>query len=150
MADANFQDLLNQPVEEVVRPKPLPVGTYVWTIGDYKFDKSTKKQTDFVQFTLTPSMPLDDVDQEELSAALGDKVLTDKGQKVDFYLTGDAIWRLDEFLLEHVGTEKGLTRAEQIASTKGMQVQGYVSHTPSNRDANTIYANISQFSKYEG
>lgn len=150
MAEANFQDLLNQPVEEVKRPKPLPVGSYVFNIGDYKFDKSAKKQTDFVQFNLTPIQPLDDVDQSELSEALGEKTLSDKGQKVDFYLTGEAIYRLDEFLLDYVGTTKGNTRTEQIAEAKGMQVVGYISHSPSQRDANTIYANISQFSKYEG
>lgn len=150
MAEANFQDLLNQPVEEVKRPKPLPVGSYVFNIGDYKFDKSSKKQTDFVQFSLTPIQPLDDVDQSELSEALGEKTLSDKGQKVDFYLTGEAIYRLDEFLLDFVGTTKGNTRTEQIAEAKGMQVVGYISHSPSQRDANTIYANITQFSKYEG
>lgn len=149
MADANFQDLLSQPVSEVSRPKPLPVGSYVFMISDFKFDESRQKKTKFVQFVLKPVMALDDVDQSELSESLGDKTLSDKEFKQDFYLTGDAIWRLDEFLLESVGTTADTPRMEQINEAKGQQVRGYISHQPSARDANMIYANISQFTKHE-
>jgi hypothetical protein len=150
MADANFQALLSQPVSEVERPKPLPAGSYVFTVTDFKFDKSAKKKTDFVRFELTPNQPMDDVDAEELKAALGDKTLTDKKMRSDYYITPDSMWRLDEFLLEQLGHEPGQERAEMIQASKGMQVVGMVSHRPSDRDENVVYAEISQFAKYEG
>lgn len=147
---SDFRSLLDQEVTEVERPKPLPAGNYVYNVGDYKFDKSRQKQTDFVQITLTPVMAQEDVDQEELAAALGDKSLSDKGTKVDFYLTPDAIWRLDEFLIEKLGISEPMSRTARLEQMAGKQVVGQLSHTPSARDANVIYANITAFAPYEG
>ena len=49
---ANFEDILDKPATEIDRPKPLPIGEYVWTIqGLPRYDKSKEKQTPFYEFT---------------------------------------------------------------------------------------------------
>lgn len=148
---ANFRSLLDQDVTEVERPKPLPTGSYVFTVSDYKFDKSSKKKTDFTQFEVTPTQALDDVDQEELAAvlAVGDKTLTDKKMKLDYYMTPEAMWRLDEFLLDHLGHEGG-KRSVMIEASKGMQFVGMIGHETSDRDENVKFARIVSFAKYDG
>jgi hypothetical protein len=147
---SDFRSLLDAPVNEIERPKPLPAGNYVWTVGEHKFDKSRQKQTDFVQIELTPVMAQEDVDAQELSAALGDKSLGDFKKKVDFYLTPDAIWRLQEFLIEKLGFEKGKTVSEMLGEMAGRQVVGQLSHQPSAKDENVIYSNLTAFAKYDG
>lgn len=143
--------MLDESVDEVVRPKPLPAGNYVFNVGEYKLGKSAKKGTDFVSITLTPVQPQEDVDADELSASLGDKTLADKSMKVDFYLTQDALWRLDEFLMEKLGlNEKGQSRSQRLEAMAGRQVVGQISHSPSARDENVVYANITAFAPYEG
>lgn len=145
MAEADFQSLLDQPVTEVDRPKPQPIGTYVFNVADYEFGKSKQKQTDYVQFKLVPISAEEDVDQEELTEFLGDKSLSDKSFKQDYYLTKDAVWRLNEFLLDYLKIEPGVPLREMIEMAKGMQVRGVIGHSPSQRDANIVYANITQF-----
>lgn len=147
---SDFRNLLDQEVTEVERPKPLPAGNYVMNVGEYKFDKSSKKQTDFVQFKLTPVEAQADVDADELSAALGEKQLSDFGRTVDFYMTPDAMWRLDEFLLDKLGCTPGTKRTAMLEEAVGKQVVAQVSLVPSQRDANVMYANITAFAKYEG
>lgn len=145
----DFQSLLDKPVTEVDRPKPQPEGTYVFNVADYKFDKSAKKKTDFVQFELVPVQAMEDVDQDQLTEFLGDKTLTDKKFKADYYLTDDAIWRLHEFLLDHLKMEKGPPLRELIEAAKGQQVLGVIGHSPSQRDENVVYANIVRFAAVE-
>lgn len=146
----DFRSLLDTEVTEVERPKPLAAGNYVWNVGEYKFDKSAKKKTDFVQFKLTPVSAQEDVDQAELALALGEKSLSDFSKNVDFYLTKDAVWRLDEFLLEKLGCEPGQSRTAMIESAVGRQVVGQISLTPSDKDENVMYANLTAFAKYDG
>lgn len=147
---SDFRALLDQEVTTVERPKPLPAGNYVFNVGEYEFGKSAKKGTDFVTIKLTPIMAQEDVDAEELATALGDKSLTDKGFKVDFYLTPDALWRLDEFLIEKLGMTEPMSRTARLEQLAGKQVVGQVSHTKSRNDENIIYANITAFAKYDG
>src|SRR6185437_1001481 len=48
----SFSYILDKPATEIDRPKPLPVGTYTWSIqGLPKHDKSREKQTPYVEFT---------------------------------------------------------------------------------------------------
>ena len=68
----NFSNILDKPATDVERPRPLPVGTYLTVIqGLPRYDKSSKKQTDFVEFTHQIVSALDDVDPDELAAAGG-------------------------------------------------------------------------------
>jgi len=98
----NFaKTLLDEVVDHVERPKTLPVGSYIATVGQWETGESKQKKTPFVRFPLRFVSALDDVDADELEAAGG---ASGKQARLDFYTTEDAIYRLDAFH-EHCGED---------------------------------------------
>lgn len=151
MNTANFGSILDRAPSSVERPKPAPVGTYRTIIsGLPKFDKSTKKQTEYVEFTHKFVSAGDDVDQEALGAYLSNpdgtkKALTDVTMKNTYYLTDNSLWRLKEFL-EHCGfdmDDKDVSFRQAIESTVNQEVGVYVAHEASN-DGTSIFAKIAK------
>jgi hypothetical protein len=146
MAEPNFGAILDRPSSEIERPKPLPVGHYLTvTQGLPRFDKSTKKQTEFAEFTLKFLQPLDDVDPEELKT-FGE--LTDKTMTHTFYLTEKSAYRLKEFMVEDLGIEEADTLRAMIDETPNRQVVVQIKHTPSD-DGKSMYANIASTQRAE-
>ena len=140
MNSPNFSSLLDEAPTEVNRPKPLPPGTYIWTVqAPVVYDKSTKKGTPYAQFTLRCIGAMDDVDQEELAEAGG---FDGKTIKATFYETEDAIYRLDEFH-EHCGLDltKKASRRTRNDEVINSQVLGTIRHRTSN-DGTQIYAEL--------
>ena len=98
----NFGSILDRAPSEIEKPKPLPQGSYITQIvGQPRFDKSTKKQTEYVEFTHKLLAAQEDVDEDELKDLGGVK---DKVMKNTFYLTEGAAWRLKEVLEETPST----------------------------------------------
>ena len=66
MANPNFSAILDDDPADAEAPKGLPAGQYVFLVnGQPKFDKSTKKGTDYVEFTCKPLQPFNEsVDQD--------------------------------------------------------------------------------------
>lgn len=145
MNTPNFGALLDTPVNEVERPKPVPVGPYLCVNKALpKMDKTTKKQTEYVEFTLTPVQPLDGVDPEALEAMGG---IADKTFRATFYITEAALWRLKEFLADMgIDTESGASLRELIDQTPGQQVIVNIKHTMGD-DGKSIYAEIGSTQK---
>lgn len=143
MSTPNFSAILDQPVTEVKRPKPLPVGTYTCVMdGIPKHGKTNSEDpTDFVEFYFKPIQAGTDVDQAALTEALDGKILSDVKLRKTFYVTPDAVYRLDAFLFEHLGIEFGTSRKEAISQTPGRQVLATVIHAAS-KDGQAIYANV--------
>ena len=134
----NFGSILDRAPSEIEKPKPLPQGSYITQIvGQPRFDKSSKKQTEYVEFTHKLLSALDDVDEDELKALGGVK---DKVMKNTFYLTESAAWRLKEFL-EHCGIEEGDSLREMIEETPGKQVGIFVGHEAS-QDGTSVFARV--------
>lgn len=151
---AQFADILDKPATEIDRPKPLPVGTYTWTIqGLPRFDKSKEKQTPFYEFTCKCSGAADDVDEESLKewATKSDgtmRALTDFTSRLTFYITEDSLYRLQEFL-GHCGIDgEGKSTRQCIDETPNCQFVGAIVHTPS-KDGTAIYANIGKTAPVE-
>lgn len=166
--NATFGAILDKKPGDIERPKNLPPGSYEWIIrGLPKQDKSSKKQTEYVEFTLVPQGPLQgidgnkDVDQELLDEALtkrnGEKIqIQSKSQRLTFYLTDDALFRLEDFL-RHTGLDipteaqkREMSKDEldalpslrqSIAETPNRSVGGHITHKPS-EDGQRMYANI--------
>ena len=136
----DFTQLLGRRADEAERPKPLPAGSYVFTIkGAPEFGESSKKKTPYVEFKATPVSPMEDVDMEALQQLPN---WNQKEQRLTFYLTDDAIYRLSEFL-EHCGVSiSGRTYAEAIPETVNTQFVGSVSQSPSEKDPSVVYSNI--------
>lgn len=143
MSSPNFSAILDQVVTEVVRPKPIPVGTYTCIIdGIPKIDKTKSADpTDVIEFNLKPISAGPDVDQAALTEALNGRSLSDVKLRATFFGTEAAIYRLDAFLIEHLGIEKGMSRKEMVSQAPGRQVLATVVHTPS-KDGQAIYANV--------
>lgn len=142
----SFGSILERAPTEVERPKPLPQGSYITTIvGQPRYDKSSKKQTEFVEFTHKFVSADDDVDADELKVYLGDdKKLSDVTLKNTYYLTEGSVYRLDEFH-EHCGIELDpkVSRRERNEQTPGAQIGVYIAHEPS-QDGSTFFARINK------
>ena len=144
---ASFSSILDRPSSSIERPKPLPIGQYICMIqGQPRFDKSAKKGTDFVEFTLKFLSALESVDEDALNLALtsGDgtrKPLTDKTIKSTYYLTEDSTWRLVEFLDHAQAGDEDSTLAQRIDDTPNKEIGVTIVHTPS-QDGTSIFANI--------
>ena len=134
-AQTTFESVLDMPVEMAERPKPLPRGSYLTVVvGQPRLDKSSKKQTDFAEFTHQILEPLEDVDEDEWGEFLqspdgGRKNVSDITIRNTYYLTPSSAFRLREFLT-HCGVEeeKGKAFSQAIAETTGCQVGIHVKH----------------------
>ena len=144
MTGPNFASILDEEPTEIIRPEPLPVGTYTAVVGMPRYDKSAKKKTDFVEFPLKLINAHDDVDDEALAQALGDAKLSDREQRITFYLTEDAAYRLDEFH-EHCGIDLSVAakRRARNEAVVNQEVGIVIKHTASD-DGTRIYANIAR------
>jgi hypothetical protein len=152
----SFASILNNQPSETERPKPLPVGSYQCIVkGLPRLDKSAKKGTDFVQFTLQFQSAGEDVDPDSLEAALtkpsGEKrQLSEKSIKATYYLTEDALWRFKEFL-KHLGLDidgESKSYAAWLNETPNCVVGIYLKHVPSD-DGEMMYADIGKTFKVD-
>lgn len=147
-AQPNFGVILDRKPTQIERPKVLPAGSYITVVqGMPRQDKSAKKQTPFYEYTCKYLQAMDDVDQDDLDAALSradgtKRVLGEMTVKLTYYLTEDAIWRLKQFL-EHCGlNEDDFESIRHMAeSAGGCQVVVKLRHKPSD-DGESMYAEV--------
>jgi len=115
------------------------MGTYCFIVKEHEFGESTQKVTHYVEFRCTPVTPGDDVDMDALNLVTK---WNEKTMRATFYLTDDSMFRLKDFL-QHCGLDTdGHTLGELIPETTNAMFSGYVEHTVSNKDNETIFANI--------
>lgn len=133
----DFKALLSKPSDQIERPKPLPAGTYQGIVKSYKFDESKEKKTPFIRFELGILAAGEDVDP----SALVGMDMSKKGLRKDFYLTDDAIYRLDEFV-SSIDKYKGpKSLAERVPDTLNAQVLIYVTQRNS-QDGTEVYNDV--------
>lgn len=94
-------------VGDAKRPPRLPMGDYQGVVKSYEYGDSNKNKTPYVRFHLIPTaFPADcppawpqvDKDGTTTQVSQSDFDLSKRQMRRDFYLTEDALWRLDEFL----------------------------------------------------
>ena len=142
MATPNFASILDEAPTEVAAPQPMPQGTYVCIVQGVTYDKTTKKGTDYAEFTLRPVAAEADVDEDELAETGG---LEGKTLRATFYLTEDAIYRLDEFHT-HCGLDianDGLSRRTRNDECINQEVRAFVKHETS-QDGSRIFARFNR------
>ena len=138
----NFASILDESPEEVSAPQPLPQGTYICTVvGSPAYDKSPQKGTPYVEFTLRPLAAGEDIDETELEETGG---LEGKTLRATFYLTEDAVYRLDEFHT-HCGIdlEDGQSRRQRNDAVMNAEVRVFVKHETS-ADGSRIFARFNR------
>jgi hypothetical protein len=140
MNKPNFASVLDVAPKDIEKPKPLPAGTYVCTVnGLPKFDKSTKKGTDYAEFIYNIVGVQDDVDEDALKEVGGwqGKTIRDT-----YYLTENARYRLKEMLMNcGLDPTDYKTLGEMVESAPGCQLLVSIKHTPS-ADGTAVYANV--------
>ena len=107
MAKPDFTSVLDMSPDEIERPKPLPPGDYVVVIKSHIQDKTSQKETKFIEFNTSPVEALENVDEDHLKEALTKvdgsmKKLQDFTLRIRFWDTPEAAYRLKKFLLEDV------------------------------------------------
>lgn len=138
----NFASILDEEPTEVAAPTPLPQGTYLTIVaGPARYDKSTRKGTDFVEFNLRPLEAEEDVDEDDLAAAGG---LDGKTIKATFWLTEDAKFMLDQFH-EHCGIDlsEPASRRQRNDEIVNARVRVFIKHEPS-QDGTRIFARFNR------
>jgi hypothetical protein len=96
----DFRSLLQTPMDEIKRPPTWPAGTYHAIVRNHEFGTSKNKKTPYVRFHFAVMHPGEDVDV----AGLEGIDISKRDWTKDFYLTGDALYRVKEFLVS-VGVE---------------------------------------------
>jgi hypothetical protein len=149
---STFQDILNKPANQIEKPTPIPMGTYLFLVdGQPKFDKSPKQQTDFVEFQCRVLQPGQDVDVaaiQEFESKFGP--INGRQMRLSFF---DA-WKLANKdgtgFLDHLGVDTTKALGEAISEAPGRQFYGTVTHKPSINQSTgevNIYANITGTAK---
>jgi hypothetical protein len=141
---ANFSSILDMPSTEVRFPK-LPVGSYVGVVkGMPRFDKSTKKQTPYVEFMISFVEPMADVDPDALEDF---GPIADKSLPLTFYYETEGGYNRLKTFLDNCGVEDEGTPRQRIEQVPGRTIVVEVKHVAS-QDGQSIYAQIDGTAKY--
>lgn len=144
----NFGSILDKPASEAERPPSIPAGTYLAVVqGLPRFDKSTKKQTDYIEYNIKLLKPFEnndgetDVDLDEVKAMGGVK---DKEMKLTFYITEKSEYRHKEFLEDDLSLNIGdKSHREASQDAAGVQLLVFVSQKP-REDGKGMFSEISK------
>ncbi len=141
-AEPTFASVLDMPSSGIERvAKPLPVGSYLAVVqGQPKIDKSSKKQTEYSEYTMKILEPLDDVDEDALEEYLTGmdgttkKRLTDCTIRNTYYHTENSIGRLATFFdhLDGITPDKAsdvdASLRQRMGETAGKQCVIHIKH----------------------
>lgn len=139
MSAPNFSSVLDQKVEDIEKPKPLPVGTYIGVINAApEIGPVGKNNTLAAKFKIKILMADSDVDQDLLSAMGGIK---EREIQHTLWLTEDAAWRAKEFVEQCGVSGASKTLRESLTECMGCQIKLNLNHRPS-EDGKELYLNI--------
>jgi len=116
----DFTSLLSKPAGEAKKPEALVAANYPGIVKSFEVGDNNKNKTPYVRFhlglTSWPGEPQLDPDGKPID-------LSKRQLRRDFYLTDDALWRLDEVLQEVMGIEiNGRAYSEVLPETTGKQL----------------------------
>lgn len=123
----NFSHLLKRPAGKSKKPEALPAGLYPGVLKSFEYGDSNQKKTPYVRFHLGITGWADDVSENEKMQENADGKmepidLSKRQPRRDYYLTDDALWRLDEFLRELGIEPTGRSYEEVIPEAVGQTV----------------------------
>jgi hypothetical protein len=125
---SSFSSILDRPASEAERPPAFPAGDYICVIkGLPRKDKSTKKGTDFIEYTLQPVSAVEGTVDEDALKQFGSFV--DKILLLTFYITEKSAFRHKEFLADDLGLDiEDESHWEAAQKTQGVQVLVHIKH----------------------
>lgn len=124
----DFKALLAKPAGEAKKPKALDAGQYPGIIKSYELGDANKNKTPYVRFHLgLTGWPNGEAQLDEGGEAID---LAKRQLRRDFFITEDALWRLDEFLqalgIELTGRSYEETIPEAVGKNVEIEVQQYM------------------------
>lgn len=122
----DFSKYMRQTAGQAKKPPTLEIGDYPAVVRSYELGESKQNKTPFVRVNLTlTGWP----EGAEPQAGVD---LGKRQQRKDYYLTDDALWRLDDFLRScgiDLGTESAPRAYEEtLAELSGKDVIATVEH----------------------
>jgi hypothetical protein len=136
----DFKHLLKRPAGQAKRPAALPIGDYPAIVKNWESGDNNKNKTPYVRFHLglldwPEGVDERDKQQEQPDGTLAAIDLSKRQQRRDFFLTDDALFRLDEFIASCGIDASGREYAEVLPEVVGKQVlvevQQYVNQNDS-------------------
>jgi hypothetical protein len=98
-----FSDILKRRAADIEPPKPLPAGVYSAVVdGPFRQVESKEKKTPGIEFTFRLIEPVSVNDMDMLVKAGG---CAGKTMRHTFYISENNEWRLQQFLVNHLGIE---------------------------------------------
>ena len=134
----DLSHLLRRPAGQATKPAALPIGDYQGIIKSFEYGDQNQNKTPYVRFQLgLMEWPQNISDDEKTQPGPSGPVpveLSKRSLRRDFFLTDDALWRLDDFL-KSCGKEGGANYEELIPTLVGervvVEVQQYVNQKTS-------------------
>jgi len=131
MAGPDFSTLLRKPAGEAKKPPALPpAADYQGIIKGYELGDQNKNKTPYVRFQVGLVGWPDSISAEDRQQDGKAIDLSKRPMRRDFYLTDDALWRLDEFLralgIDLTGRSYEETLPEATGKSVVVEVQQYI------------------------
>jgi hypothetical protein len=118
----DFSQMLRKPAGEAKKPQALPIGDYPGVITGFEVGDNNKNKTPYVRYFVKLTGLAEGVDTSELDGA----DISKRQFRRDYYLTDDALWRMDEFLRSVGINSQGRTYEECLPEAVGAQVTAEV------------------------
>lgn len=121
----DFTKLLGKSAGQAKKPPVLEIGDYGAIITSHEMGESQNKKTPYVQYNVTlTEWPEGNAQTDEDGKAID---LSKRKMNVKFFLTEEALFRLDEFLRSLGINLNDKSYAEAIPEAEGMNVVAEVS-----------------------
>lgn len=121
----DFSQLLKKPAGEAKKPPVLPIGDYGGVVRSQEVGDNNQRRTPYVRFMLVLTEWPEDMDSQDRPE---DVDLNKRQLRKDYYLTEDALWRLDDFIRSCGIDPQGRAYEEILPELIGQPVTVQVSH----------------------
>lgn len=121
----DFSMLLKKPAGEAKRPPTLPIGDYRGVVRSYETGDNNQRQTPYVRFGLVLTEWPESIEEADRPDGVD---LSKRQLRKDFFLTEDALWRLDEFIRSCGIDPNGRAYEEVLPEVIGQPVLVQVQH----------------------
>jgi len=134
----DFSALLRKPAGEAKKPPALPAADYPGVVKSFEMGDNNKNKTPYVRLHVGLTGWADVLQEEDKDPSID---LSKRQMRRDYFLTEDALWRLDEFIrscsIEPNGRSYEEVLPELVGTPVVVEVQQYMNQT-SNEIGNQI------------
>lgn len=127
----DFSSLLKKPAGEAKKPAALDAGNYEGIIKSFEIGDNNKNKTPYVRFHLGYTGWPNNEPQLDAGGKAID--LSKRAGRRDFYITDEALWRLDDLIsalgIDSVGRSYDEVLPETVGKSVIVEVQQYMNQS---------------------